>query len=384
MPLKFMLDDTEKQVASIKVVGVGGGGGNALNNMIEQKLLGIDFIAANTDAQVLARSLAETRLQLGSHSTKGLGAGGKPDIGREAAESDRAHIKELLADTEMVFITAGMGGGTGTGAAPVIAEVAREMGILTVGVVTKPFSFEGKRRMRFAEDGIEELSRAVDTLITIPNQKLVAMAGKNTTMKDTFRMADDVLFQAVRGISELITKPGYINVDFADVTAVMTEHQGTSMMGMGSASGEDRACVAAEAAITSPLLEEVDIHGAQGLLVNVTATEESLSMAEYEEVMNIMQNMMDEDANVNCGLVYDEDAGDELRVTVVATGLQKQVMPKLAKVQPLRATKLPVLDSVPAPGYSMGSGHTQTQAAPEASAYDDKYDVPTWIRHQAD
>jgi len=384
MALKFTLDDTQKQAANIKVVGVGGGGGNALNNMIEQGLSGVSFVAANTDAQVLSRSLAQTRLQLGSNSTKGLGAGGKPEVGREAAESDRAHIKELLEHTEMVFITAGMGGGTGTGAAPVIAEVAREMGILTVGVVTKPFGFEGKRRMRFAEEGIKELGSAVDTLITIPNQKLVAMAGKNTSMKDTFRMADDILFQAVRGISELITKPGYINVDFADVTAVMTEHQGMSMMGMGAASGEDRACAAAEAAITSPLLEEVDIHGAQGLLVNVTAHEDSLSMAEYEEVMSIIHNMVDEDANVNCGLVYDDEAGEELRVTVVATGLQKQETPKLAPVRPLHQPKMPIMGDVPVPGFSSGTGQAQAQTATAESPYDDLYDVPTWIRQQAD
>ncbi len=384
MALNFTLDDTEKQVASIKVIGVGGGGGNALNNMIEQNLSGVDFIAANTDAQVLARSLAETRLQLGSHSTKGLGAGGKPEVGRDAAESDRAHIKELLVDTEMVFITAGMGGGTGTGAAPVIADVAKEMGILTVGVVTKPFMFEGKRRMRFADEGITELASAVDTLITIPNQKLIGLAGKNTSMKDTFLKADDILFQAVRGISDMITKEGYINVDFADVTAVMTENQGLSMMGMGMAQGEGRACEAAEAAITSPLLEEVDIHGAQGLLVNVTATKDSLTMAEYEEVMNIIYNMVDEDANVNCGLVFDDEAGDELRVTVVATGLQKQTAPKLATVTPMHTPKMPILDSVPMPGFSTGTNQAQAQTATESSVYDDMYDVPTWIRQQAD
>ncbi|MDX8382194.1 MAG: cell division protein FtsZ [Ghiorsea sp.] len=384
MALKFSLDDTEKQVANIKVIGVGGGGGNALNNMIEQGLSGVGFIAANTDAQVLARSLAETRLQLGSHSTKGLGAGGKPEVGRDAADSDREHIKEMLQDTEMVFVTAGMGGGTGTGAAPVIAEVAKEMGILTVGVVTKPFQFEGKRRMRFAEEGIEELTRAVDTLITIPNQKLIGLAGKNTSMKDTFRMADDVLFQAVRGISDMITRPGYINVDFADVTAVMTENKGLSMMGMGAALGEGRACEAAEAAITSPLLEEVDIHGAQGLLVNVTASEDSLSMAEYDEVMNIIYNMVDEDANVNCGVVFDETAGEELRVTVVATGLQKVTAPKLASVTPMHTPKMPILDSVPMPGYSTGATQAKTQTATETSVYDDMYDVPTWIRQQAD
>lgn len=384
MALNFTLDDTQKQVASIKVIGVGGGGGNALNNMIEQGLSGVSFVAANTDAQVLSRSLAQTRLQLGSHSTKGLGAGGKPDIGRDAADSDRAHIKELLEDTEMVFVTAGMGGGTGTGAAPVIAEVAREMGILTVGVVTKPFTFEGKRRMRFAEEGIAELSKAVDTLITIPNQKLIGLAGKNTTMKDTFRMADDILLQAVRGISDMITKPGYINVDFADVTAVMRENQGISMMGMGVATGDSRACEAAEAAITSPLLEEVDIHGAQGLLVNVTASEDTLSMAEYDEVMNIIYNMVDEEANVNCGVVFDEDAGEELRVTVVATGLQKQETAKLAPVRSLHQPKMPIMGDVPVPGFVSGTGQAQAQTAQQESPYDDLYDVPTWIRQQAD
>ena len=384
MALKFTLDDTQKQVASIKVLGVGGGGGNALNNMIEQGLSGVNFVAANTDAQVLSRSLAQTRLQLGSHSTKGLGAGGKPEIGRDAADSDRAHIKELLEDTEMVFVTAGMGGGTGTGAAPVIAEVAREMGILTVGVVTKPFTFEGKRRMRFAEEGIAELSKAVDTLITIPNQKLIGLAGKNTSMKDTFRMADDILLQAVRGISDMITKPGYINVDFADVTAVMRENQGMSMMGMGVATGDSRACEAAEAAITSPLLEEVDIHGAQGLLVNVTASEDTLSMAEYDEVMNIIYNMVDEEANVNCGVVFDEDAGEELRVTVVATGLQQQETAKLAPVRSLHQPKMPVMGDVPVPGFVSGTGQAQAQTATAESPYDDLYDVPTWIRQQAD
>jgi cell division protein FtsZ len=352
--------------------------------MIEQGLSGVSFVDANTDAQVLSRSLAQTRLQLGSHSTKGLGAGGKPEIGRDAADSDRAHIKELLEDTEMVFVTAGMGGGTGTGAAPVIAEVAREMGILTVGVVTKPFTFEGKRRMRFAEEGIAELSKAVDTLITIPNQKLIGLAGKNTTMKDTFRMADDILLQAVRGISDMITKPGYINVDFADVTAVMRENQGMSMMGMGVATGDSRACEAAEAAITSPLLEEVDIHGAQGLLVNVTASEDTLSMAEYDEVMNIIYNMVDEEANVNCGVVFDEDAGEELRVTVVATGLQKQEAPKLAPVRPLHQPKMPIMGDVPVPGFTSGTGQAQAQTATAESPYDDLYDVPTWIRQQAD
>ncbi len=337
MPLKFTLDDTHKQVANIKVIGVGGGGGNALNNMIAQGLSGVSFIAANTDAQVLSQSLAKIRLQMGSTSTKGLGAGGKPEVGRDAANADRNQIKMLLQDTEMVFITAGMGGGTGTGAAPVIAEIARDLGILTVGVVTKPFQFEGKRRMRFAEEGIAALTQVVDTLITIPNQKLIALAGKSISMKNTFLKADDVLFQAVRGISDIITKPGYINVDFADVIEVMREHKGNSMMGMGAASGDNRAFEAAKAAITSPLLDDMNIHGAQGILVNITASADSISTAECDEAMTSIYKMADENANVMFGIVFDDEAGDELRVTVVATGLPAQpptVKPPINKFIP--------------------------------------------------
>ncbi len=387
MALKFTLDDTQKQIANIKVIGVGGGGGNALNNMITQGLSDVRFIAANTDAQVLAQSLAENRLQLGSNSTKGLGAGGKPEIGRAAADSDRAHIKEWLEDTEMVFITAGMGGGTGTGAAPIIAEVAKEMGILTVGVVTKPFGFEGKLRMDIAEEGIAALSDVVDALIIIPNQKLISLAGKSTSMKDTFVKADDVLLQAVRGISDMITKPGYMNVDFADVNAVMREYQGLAMMGTGTATGECRASEAAEKAISSPLLDEIDIHGAKGLLVNVTASEASLSMAEYDEAVSIVNNMVDDDAEVICGVVFDENAGDEMRITVVATGLQKQqVAAKLAPVHTISIPSMskPVMNNIPAAGYSSGAGNTALQPMAQESAYEDKYEVPTWIRQQAD
>ncbi|MDX8382793.1 MAG: cell division protein FtsZ [Ghiorsea sp.] len=387
--MKFTIDETRKQDANIKVIGVGGGGGNALNNMIAQGLSDVAFIAANTDAQVLSSSLAENRLQLGSNSTKGLGAGGKPEIGREAADSDRAHIREWLENTEIVFITAGMGGGTGTGAAPVIAEVAKEMGVLTVGVVTKPFEFEGKRRMRLANEGIEALGNVVDTLITIPNQKLMDLAGKSTSMKDTFLQADNVLLQAVRGISDMITQPGYMNVDFADVDAVMRENQGLAMMGTGTAVGESRACEAAEKAISSPLLADVDIQGAQGLLVNITASESTLSMAEYGEAASIIHNMADEDATIICGVVFDENAGDEMRVTVVATGLcgVKEV-PKIAPVHNLLQTKvnIPAMGggAVPIPGFSSGNGQVQAQTVTQESAYEDKYDVPTWIRQQAD
>jgi len=274
MSTLYTLEDTAGQSAQLKVIGIGGGGGNALNNMIDQNLRGVDFTIANTDAQAIENSSAETKIQLGAEITRGLGAGADPQTGKVAAEAERDRLRELLADTDMAFITAGMGGGTGTGGAPVIAEIAKEMGVLTVAVVTKPFNFEGKRRMRQAEAGIAELGKHVDTLIIIPNQKLIGAVGKHTTMLEAFRKADDVLLQAVRGIAELITHTGYMNVDFADVKAVMSETVGMAMMGSGSASGENRACEAAERAISSPLLEDVDIHGARGILVNVTGNED--------------------------------------------------------------------------------------------------------------
>ncbi|MDX8376509.1 MAG: cell division protein FtsZ [Mariprofundales bacterium] len=318
--MMYTLEDTAGQTAVIKVIGVGGGGGNALNNMIVQQLSGVDFVIANTDAQAIAQSHAQIKMQLGANVTRGLGAGANPQIGRQAAEEERDQIREILSETDMVFITAGMGGGTGTGAAPVIAEVAHELGVLTVAVVTKPFEFEGKRRMRQAEMGIAELRKHVDTLITIPNQKLIEAVGMNTTMLEAFRKVDDVLLEAVRGIAELITRPGYINVDFADVRSIMTETQGMAVMGAASASGDGRALEAATRAISSPLLEDVDIHGARGLLVNITGAED-LTLAEYNEAVGMIQDVTDDDANVICGMVYDESLGEEVRVTVVATGL---------------------------------------------------------------
>ncbi|MDX8407814.1 MAG: cell division protein FtsZ, partial [Mariprofundaceae bacterium] len=303
MATLYTFEDNSAQSANIKVIGIGGGGGNALNNMIDQKLRGVEFIVANTDAQAIERNQADTKMQLGTNITRGLGAGANPPIGREAAEAEREPLREFMADTDMVFITAGMGGGTGTGAAPVIAEAAKEMGVLTVAVVTKPFAFEGKRRMRQAEAGIAELRKSVDTLITIPNQKLIGAVGKNTSMLEAFRKADDVLLQAVRGIAELITHTGYMNVDFADVKAVMSETKGVAMMGSGMANGESRAMEAAERAISSPLLEDIDIHGAQGILVNVTGNED-MTLAEYDEAVSIIHNMADEDANIICGMVY--------------------------------------------------------------------------------
>jgi len=382
MATLYTLDDTVGQSAKIKVFGVGGGGGNAVNNMIEQDLRGVDFVVANTDSQAIMDSRASIRIQLGADITRGLGAGANPQIGRQAAEAERERIREILNDADMVFITTGMGGGTGTGATPVIAEVARELGLLTVAVATKPFNFEGNRRMRQAEAGIAELRKFADTLIIIPNQKLIGTVGKHTSMLDAFRKADDVLLQAVRGISELITHTGYMNVDFADVKAVMSETRGMAMMGSGMASGENRACEAAERAISSPLLEDVDIHGAYGILVNVTGNED-MTLAEYTEAVEIIHNMADEDANIICGMVYDQNAADQMRVTVVATGLCSES----ARLSTLK----PVQDSLPIEDTSerriandRGNVFTPPFSG-NVSPYDEvRLEVPTWIRRQTD
>jgi len=315
----FELMDNYSQEAVIKVVGVGGGGGNAVEHMLQQSIEGVDFIVANTDAQAMKNSSAKTLLQLGSTITKGLGAGADPEIGRQAAMEDRERIQEVLQGADMVFITAGMGGGTGTGGAPIVAQVAKEMGILTVAVVTKPFPFEGKKRMAIALDGTAELKGFVDSLITIPNEKLLSVLGKNITLLDAFKAANDVLLGAVQGIAELITRPGLINVDFADVRTVMSE-MGMAMMGSGRASGEERAREAAEAAIASPLLEDVNLAGARGILVNVTCGMD-LAIGEFEEVGNTVKSFASENATVVVGTVIDPELDGELRVTVVATGL---------------------------------------------------------------
>ncbi len=404
MSIYYELDETSGQRARLKVIGVGGGGGNALNNMIDHRLSGVEFIVANTDAQAIERSRAETRLQLGSEYTRGLGAGANPQIGREAAEAESDHIRELLQDTDMVFITAGMGGGTGTGAAPVIAAIAREMGILTVAVVTKPFAFEGRKRMRQAEEGIAELRQHVDTLITIPNQKLIGAVGKNTPLMEAFRKADEVLLQAVRGISDLIANAGYINVDFADVRAVMSENRGIAMMGAGVASGENRACAAVEMAISSPLLEDMDIHGAQGILINVTGPSD-MGLHEVTEAVSIIEGMVDEDANIIFGCVNDESLGDELHVTVVATGLcetpKATASPEARRIpMPTAAATRPVVPPVAGGSMPMGSrfnyktgeptatpkpSHSSHKASNAVSAYDEEQlSIPTWIRKQAD
>lgn len=315
----FELVDTTQQNAVIKVIGIGGGGSNAVNHMVINAVQGVEFICANTDAQALKGSNCKTILQLGANITKGLGAGAHPDIGRKAAEEDRSRIEEVLQGADMVFITAGMGGGTGTGAAPVVAEVARHLGALTVGVVTKPFPFEGPKRMRAAQEGIQELAKHVDSLITIPNEKLLAVLGKEMSLLNAFSAANDVLLNATQGIAELITRPGLINVDFADVKTVMSE-MGVAMMGIGAASGPDRAKQAAEQAINSPLLEDVDLSGAKGILVNITAGI-NLSIGEFDAVGNTVRDFADDDATVVVGTVIDPDMDDQMRVTVVATGL---------------------------------------------------------------
>jgi cell division protein FtsZ len=315
----FELMEGQQENAVIKVVGVGGGGGNAVEHMVAENIDGVEFICANTDAQALKHSSAQLLLQLGDALTKGLGAGANPQVGREAAEEDRERIKETLKGADMVFITAGMGGGTGTGAAPIFAEVAKELGILTVAVVTKPFSFEGKQRALAAEEGIRRLAEHVDSLITIPNNKLLSVLGKNISLLNAFKAANNVLLGAVKGISDLITRPGLINVDFADVRTVMSE-MGMAMMGTGSAKGEERARQAAEAAIASPLLEDVNFSGARGILVNITAGMD-MSIGEFEEVGDVVKEFISDDATVVVGTVIDPEMTEEMRVTVIVTGL---------------------------------------------------------------
>jgi cell division protein FtsZ len=321
----FELADTNTQNAVIKVVGVGGGGGNAVEHMMLQKIEGVEFICANTDAQALKNSSAHTVIQLGETITRGLGAGANPEIGRRSAEEDRERIKAAISGADMVFITAGMGGGTGTGAAPIVAQIAKELGILTVAVTTKPFSFEGKVRMQVAESGIANLSQHVDSLITIPNNKLLSVLGKNVSLVSAFKAANDVLRGAVQGIAELITRPGLINVDFADVRTVMSE-MGMAMMGTGAASGDNRARFAAEAAISSPLLEDVDLHGARGVLVNITAGLD-MSIGEFEEVGDAIKSITSDSATVVVGTVIDPELRDEIRVTVIVTGLGRKQNP---------------------------------------------------------
>jgi len=391
----FELMDTHSQNAVIKVIGVGGGGGNAVNHMLTGDIEGVDFICANTDAQALRNSEVRTLLQLGSDITKGLGAGADPDVGRQAAMEDRDRVQEVLEGSDMVFITAGMGGGTGTGAAPVVAEVAREMGILTVAVVTKPFGFEGGKRLKVAEAGIGELSRHVDSLITIPNDKLLAVLGKEMSLLNAFKSANDVLLHAVQGIAELITRPGLINVDFADVKTVMSE-MGAAMMGSGESSGENRAREAAERAIRSPLLEDINLAGAKGILVNITAGL-NLAIGEFDEVGSTVREFADDDATVVVGTVIDPDMQDEMRVTVVATGLGEVAMaelPKPAEREPLQPVKLVNSDVVePAtedyrdldrPAVLRKGAASRGGVEPAADNNLDYLDIPAFLRRQAD
>jgi len=386
----FELVDNAPQNAVIKVVGIGGGGGNAVKHMMTSDVDGVEFICANTDSQALNGIEGATVLQLGSGITKGLGAGANPDIGRQAALEDRDRISEALQGADMVFITAGMGGGTGTGAAPVVAEIAKDLGILTVAVVTRPFSFEGKKRSLIADEGMKELQQHVDSLITIPNEKLVAVLGKAASLLEAFKTANDVLLGAVQGIADLIIRPGMINVDFADVRTVMSE-MGMAMMGTGSARGENRAREAAEAAIRSPLLDDINLQGARGILVNITAGLD-LSLGEFSEVGDTVEEFASDNATVVVGTVIDPEMSDELRVTVVATGLGGETIMEV----PLKVVEKSAADTVN-PDYRhlerptvMRKNPQQSMArdaAVSSSAQDkdmDYLDIPAFLRRQAD
>ena len=379
----FELMDAHSTSAVIKVIGVGGGGGNAVGHMVDAGIEGVDFICANTDSQALKSSRSRTSLQIGCNITKGLGAGADPDIGRQAAMEDRDRIQEVIGGADMLFITAGMGGGTGTGAAPIVAQVARELGILTVAVVTKPFIMEGGKRMHIAEHGIGELGKYVDSLITIPNEKLLTVLGGETTLLDAFRAANQVLQGAVQGIAELITRPGLINVDFADVRTVMAE-MGMAMMGTGVSSGEDRAREAAEAAVSSPLLEDINLAGANGILINVTAGMD-LSIGEFQEVGATVKEFASEDATVVMGTVIDPDMTDKIRVTVVATGLGKQ---SAQAEQPMRIVRRAAAQSEP--NYqTLDKPTVQRKRAvgdglDGAGLQEELLDIPAFLRRQAD
>ena len=369
----FEMVDNAPQSAVIKVIGVGGGGGNAVKHMLSSDVDGVEFICANTDAQALKGDVDCNLLQIGGELTKGLGAGANPDIGRQAAVEDRDIIAEMLGGADMVFITAGMGGGTGTGAAPIVAEVAKELGILTVAVVTKPFPFEGRRRSKIADEGIKELSQNVDSLITIPNEKLLSVLGKNTSLIDAFKEANNVLQGAVQGIADLIVRPGMINVDFADVKTVMSE-MGMAMMGTGVASGEDRARLAAEAAVRCPLLEDIDLQGARGILVNITAGLD-LGLGEFAEVGDTIEEFASENATVVVGTVIDPEMSNELKVTVVATGLGSRELPSVKVVS----------DNSSQSAGQKSAGQRNTSLRRKDGALDfDQLELPTVLRQQCE
>jgi len=380
----FELMDAHSQSAVIKVIGVGGGGGNAVAHMVNSGIEGVDFICANTDAQALNSARVRTALQIGCNITKGLGAGADPDIGRQAGMEDRDRIQEVIEGADMLFITAGMGGGTGTGAAPVVAQVAKELGILTVAVVTKPFEMEGGKRMMIADHGISELGKYVDSLITIPNEKLLTVLGGETTLLDAFRSANQVLQGAVQGIAELITRPGLINVDFADVKTVMAE-MGMAMMGSGTSTGEGRAREAAEAAISSPLLEDINLAGANGILINVTAGMD-LSIGEFREVGNTIKEFASDDATVVIGTVIDPDMDDKIRVTVVATGLGQN---DAQSNSPIRVVKRTVATGTEPNYQQLDKPAIQRKRAvgdglEDAGLQEELLDIPAFLRRQAD
>lgn len=382
--------------AVIKVIGVGGGGGNAVAHMLNANIEGVDFVVANTNSQAMKACGSRTHLQLGANVTKGLGAGANPEVGRQAALEDRERIEEMLEGADMVFITAGMGGGTGTGAAPVVAQLAKEKGILTVAVVTKPFPFEGRRRMQVAAKGIEDLSQHVDSLITVPNEKLLSVLGREVTLLNAFKAANDVLLGAVQGIADLITAPGLINVDFADVRTVMSE-MGMAMMGSGTARGDDRAQAAAEAAINNPLLEDVNLNGACGILVNVTAGP-NLTMREFDEIGRIIHDFASEDATVVMGTSLDPEMQDDVRVTVVATGLNRATArqtqrPVVTQQVEIRQRPRPVVlrtgtgnevVDYAQPEVTMTSRVEASSQAKSADPSFDYLDIPAFLRRQAD
>jgi cell division protein FtsZ len=380
-----LTDVCSENSARIKVIGVGGGGGNAINTMISYSLRGVDFIIANTDAQALGVSSSPNKIQIGMQVTKGLGAGSNPEIGKKSALESRDEIQQYLEGADMIFITAGLGGGTGTGAAPIIAEIARESGALTVAVVTKPFQFEGKKRNTQAEDGIAQLRDVVDTLIVVPNQRLLSLGGRNLSLLDAFKKADDILYQAVKGISDLITVPGLINLDFADVKNIMSS-MGMALMGTGTASGENRAVEAAQRAISSPLLEDNTIQGARGILLNITGGSD-LSLYEVNEASSLIQAEAHEDANIIFGTVIDETMGDEIRITVIATGFddgmrEKQVPANVSRLGGFR------LDDLATPAFmrrekSRDNANVVTMGINEESDTVDM-EIPTFLRRQAD
>jgi len=374
--------------AKIKVIGIGGGGGNAINNMINANLRGVDFIAANTDAQALEISKATTKLQLGVNITKGLGAGANPEIGRSAALEDADKIRQALEGCDMIFVTAGLGGGTGTGGAPIVAQIAKEMGALTVAVVTKPFNFEGRQRMRAADRGIKELREVVDTIITIPNNRLLSLAAKKATFLEMLKKADDVLLYAVKGISDLITIPGLINLDFADVKTIMSE-MGMALMGTGMASGEDRATEAAQKAISSPLLEDVSISGAKGVLMNISSGLD-LTIDEVQEASSLIQKEAHEDANIIWGTVLDQSAGEELRVTVIATGIGEmdaRPKPDLGVIHGSRREddlEIPTFLRRNRKGEDGRRELSRPMSYKDLPIDEDELEIPTFLRRQAD